>query len=138
MPPVPNDRPRLRLGTLDPGGIAPTVFALIERGVERRPNLARRVRGRIELRFDEEISPARIHFAGSEIVIEDGRWHEADLVVSGRLPDIARLTASPLVGGVPNPATRRGRAALARLANGRVRIAGDRALGRRLLALLEL
>jgi hypothetical protein len=41
------------------------------------------------------------------------------------------------VVGLPNPVARDGRAALARIADGRVRISGDRALARRLLAILK-
>jgi hypothetical protein len=71
------------------------------------------------------------------VVVEDGPAHSPDLLVTGRLPDIVALTTAPLLGGWPNPALRRGRAALARLANGRVRIAGDRTLARQLLRLFE-
>jgi hypothetical protein len=39
---------------------------------------------------------------------------------------------------VPNPATGRGRSALAKVAGGQVRLEGDRALGRRLLRLLAI
>ena len=39
---------------------------------------------------------------------------------------------------MPNPASKRGRAALAQVANGRVKVSGDRALGRRLLRVMAL
>jgi hypothetical protein len=39
---------------------------------------------------------------------------------------------------MPNPARAQGRAALARLSRGEIRLEGDRLLGRRLLRLLEL
>jgi hypothetical protein len=96
------------------------------------------MRGRIELRFEEGIAPVRLVFEDGAVVVEDGAWEEPDLRVSGRLPHVVALTVAPLVGGVPNPATGRGRSALAKVAGGQVRLEGDRALGRRLLRLLAI
>ena len=50
----------------------------------------------------------------------------------------ADLIAAPLTGGLPKPTTRPGRAALARLADGRVEFDGPLALGRKLLRLLAI
>lgn len=139
--------PVLRLGRLADDGIAPSVYALVERGALRRPSLARDARGVVELHFREEISPVRIHFGEAEIVVEDAhadravsglRPPEPDLVVSGRLPDIIRLTTAPTVAGLPSPIDRRGLTALGHLARGRVQVRGDRSLGRRLMALMAL
>ena len=51
-----------------------------------------------------------------------------------------RVAAVPTLGGrfggVPDPRQSRGRAALGRLANKRVRVTGDRTLARRLIRLL--
>ena len=96
------------------------------------------MRGLIELRFEEDIAPIRIAFEGEEVVVEDGSWESPDLVVAGRLPHVVHLTTTPMLGGVPNPVSRHGRAALARRSRGHVIVDGDRALGRRLLRLLEL
>jgi hypothetical protein len=130
--------PALRLGETLEDGIAPTLYALLERGIRRRPEIAREMHGLVELRFAEDIAPIRISFEGDEVVVEDGEWEAPDLVVSGRLPHIVHLTTAPMLGGVPNPVSRHGRAALARLSRGHVTVEGDRALGRRLLRLLEL
>jgi hypothetical protein len=130
--------PRVRLGELAENGIAPSIFALVEHGVDKRPELAARIVGEVELRFAEGYPPVRIGFGGLDILVEDGGDGVPDLVVSGSMPDIVHLTATPLVGGVPSPATGRGRAALARMARGRVKIEGDRALGRKLLRILAL
>lgn len=137
------DAPALRLGRLAHDGIAPSVYVLVERGAAKRPALARGARGVVELRFNEPLAPVRIAFTASEIVVEDGAvgnhsGARPDLVVSGRLPDIIRLTTAPMVAGLPSPADPRGRAVLGQLARGQVRVRGDRALGRRLLALLAL
>ena len=128
----------LRLGAVADDGIAASIYALVERGIHRRPALAREIHGEIELRFEEDLSPVRLVFELEAVTVEDGPARQPDLVISGRLPHVVALATAPLVGGVPNPASRRGRAALARMANRRVRVVGDRALGRKLLRLLAL
>jgi hypothetical protein len=134
--------PPLRLGSLVDDGIAPSVYALVERGATRRPALAREARGIVELRFAEDLAAVRICFGDGEIVVEDVSAPTADeppdLIVAGRLPDIIRLSTAPTVAGVPSPIDSRGRSLLGQLARGRLKIEGDRALGRRLLALLRL
>jgi hypothetical protein len=131
------ETPALRLGATTKDGIGASIYALVERGVGRHPLLASRIRSEVELRFAEEFAPVRMTFSDQGVVVEDGPAQSPDLRVTGRLPDIVALTTAPLLGGWPNPALRRGRAALARLANGRVRIAGDRDLAWQLLRLFE-
>jgi hypothetical protein len=128
--------PDVRLGATSDDGIAASIFALVERGAARRPELAQAMRGRIELRFAEDLAPVRLLFDGEAVLVEDGAEERPDLRVTGRLPHVVALTVAPLVGGVPNPATVRGRSALAKVAGGHVRLEGDRALGRSLLRLL--
>jgi hypothetical protein len=130
--------PEVRLGATSDDGIAASIFALVERGAARRPELAMEMRGRIELCFAENLAPVRLVFEEGVVVVEDGAWDAPDLRISGRLPHVVALTVAPLVGGVPNPATVRGRSALAKVAAGAVRVEGDRALGRRLLRLLAI
>jgi hypothetical protein len=130
--------PALRLGATTEDGIAPTLFALLERGIRRRPEVARAMLGLVELRFTEDIDSVRISFEGDEVVVEDGSWEDADLVVSGRLPHVVHLTTTPMLAGIPNPATRHGRTTLGRLRRGHVTVQGDRELGRNLMRLLEL
>jgi hypothetical protein len=130
--------PALRLGATTDDGIAPTLFGLLDRGLRARPALAADMRGLVELRFAEDIAPVRIAFADDEVLVEDGPWDAPDLVIAGRLPHIVHLTTTPMLAGVPNPASRHGRAVLGRLRRRDVRIVGNRALGRQLLRLLEL
>jgi hypothetical protein len=130
--------PPVRLGRLAPDGVAPSMFGLLERGAERRPKVARRMRGRVVFRFDEGFSPLRLTFAASGITVADGDFRDPDLTISGSLPDIIHFATAPLVGGVPNPARGRGRAALAHVASRRVQLEGRRALARPLLQLLAL
>lgn len=121
-------------------GVAPSILGLIERGIAREPELGGRMRGRVVLRFEEDFSPLRVSFRSRTVLVEDGDLRKPDLVISGRLPDIVHFATVPVLRGrlrgVPDPRRRRGRAALARLARGRVRIEGDRTLARQLIRLL--
>ena len=132
--------PRVRLGRMVENGVAPSIFGLIERGIAREPSLAVQMRGRVVFRFAEGFSPIRITFRPRSVVVEDGDSRMPDLVIEGSLPDIVHFATVPTLRGrlhgVPDPRQPRGRKALRRLADGRVRVTGDRVLGRRLLRLL--
>lgn len=132
--------PRVRLGRMVEDGVAPSILGLVERGIAREPELAAQMRGRVVFRFREDFSPSRVSFRPQTVVVEDGDLRKPDLVISGRLPDIVHFATVPMLGGrlhgVPDPRVAKGRAALGRLASGRVHIEGDRALARRMLRLL--
>jgi hypothetical protein len=132
--------PRVRLGRMVEDGVAPSILGLIERGMRREPELAATMRGRVVFRFAEDYSPMRISFRPRSVLVEDGDLRKPDLVISGRLPDIVHFATVPMLGGrlvgVPDPRRPRGRAALGRLADKRVRVEGDRRLARRLVRLL--
>jgi hypothetical protein len=121
-------------------GVAPSILGLIERGVNRDPELAAKMRGRVVFRFAEDFSPLRVSFRPKSVLVEDGDLRKPDLVVAGRLPDIVHMATVPMLrgrwSGVPDFRLPRGREALGRLASGRVAVEGDRTLGRRLLRLL--
>ena len=59
-------------------------------------------------------------------------------MISGPLPSLLSLATAPRAGGLPSLGDRRGRAAIALMARGEVRLDGSKTLGRRLLALIEL
>ena len=130
----------VRLGRMVEDGVAPSIFGLIERGIAREPSLAAEMRGLVVFRFAEDFSPLRITFKSRSVVVEDGDSRKPDLVIEGSLPDIVHFATVPTLRGrlhgVPDPRQPRGRKALRRLADGRVRIEGNRVLGRRLLRLL--
>lgn len=123
-------------------GVAPSIFALLERGIQRRPEIAAQMRGRVVFRFAEDFSPLRISFKPKTVVLEDGDLRKPDLVIAGSMPDIVHLLTVPILigrlGGLPNPAKPRGREALARIVSGRVRMDGDTSFGLRLLRLLAI
>jgi hypothetical protein len=129
--------PEVRLGQTVSNGIAPSMFALIDRGVGRRPDLARELYGKVVIRFREEISPVRINFKRRSIQIEDGDLRKPDLVVTGSLPHVVQLTITPMSYGlIPNLRRAHGRAALLRVATGRVRMRGDLGLARKMLEMM--
>jgi hypothetical protein len=129
--------PPVRLGATTLDGIAPAFYALLARGVEQRPEIAARVRGRIEIRPEEAIDPIRIEFTDLGVLVEDGSWDIPDVLIEGRLPDIVHLTVAPNLAGIPNPAVRAGRTAFGHITRRRVRITGRRQLGRRMLQLMH-
>lgn len=130
--------PVVRLGRTRRGGIAPSIFALVERGVHLHPAAAHGLRGRVVLRFQEGYPPVRMSFGPRVFQVEDGDLRKPDLTVSGRLPDVVLLTTARLRLGMPDPSDGRGRAVLGRLATGRIRLRGDQRLARGLLELLRI
>jgi hypothetical protein len=131
--------PRVKLGHQASNGVAAGLLALVERGAVKRPRIARELRGRVEIRFAEDYPPVRLEFGDADVVVEDGngRSWTSDLVIEGALPDVIQLATAPLVGGLPKPTDKRGRAALASVAARRVRIDGSPLLARRVMKLLE-
>jgi hypothetical protein len=119
------------------GGLAPAILAIVERGVRRRPGLANSIQAEIELALDEDYPPVRIVFGERLVLVEDGPGLAPDIRVEGTLPDLISLMVTPLLGGVPNPIDSRGRAALGKVALGRVRVEGRISLMRRLLGVIR-
>jgi hypothetical protein len=134
--------PRVTLGHVADNGISPSLYGLVEHGARKRPALARDLRGLVEIRFNERFAPVRLAFSEDGILVEDAGGQRGgekpDLVISGSLPDIVQSASAPLAGGIPKLTDARGRAALKRMANRRVKLRGNTRLAQRLLRLLEL
>src|SRR2546423_10279939 len=128
----------VRLGVLVDGGLAPAILAVVERGIQHRPALARSLEAEVELDMEEGETPVRIVFARDHVLVEDGPAAAPDLRIAGTMSDLASLMVAPLVGGLPHPMRARGRAALGILAFGRVRVSGRLSLMRRFLHLLRI
>ena len=117
----------MRLGHQAPNGISASIYGLVERGLGKRPRIAKVIRGTVEFRFKEDFAAVRVKFGAKEVLVEDvERAGKSDLVIQGSLPDVVQLTAAPLFG------------ALARVAGGKVKIEGSPLLARRVLKLLEI
>lgn len=117
--------------------VTATVFGLVERGVSLRPEVAAAMRGSIRITFAEGYAPVRLTFAPDHVTVADDTGGTADLDVQAALPDFVLCVSAPLTGGVPRPTSKAGRAALARLADGRVDFSGRIGLGRKLLQLMS-
>jgi len=103
------------------------MYGLIDRGLSKRPRIAKAIRGTVEFRFEEDFATVRVTFGDDEVLVEDvARGRKADLVIHGSLPDVVQLTSAPLFG------------AIARVAGGRVKVEGSPLLARRVLKLLEI
>jgi hypothetical protein len=118
------DCPEVRLGTLREGGLAPAIMALVERGVQQRPDQARALRLEVELQLEDIYPPVRIVFGDDGVLVEDGPAVSPGLRISGSLPDLAAMMVAPTLGGVPSPMNPRGRAAIGLFTSRRVRIQG--------------
>ncbi len=129
--------PRVRLGAIADGSLAPVILAIVERGIAHRPALVAQLRAEVELSTGHEFPPVRIVFGEGLVVVEDGPAARPDLRVTGSLPDLISLMVAPLVGGLPSPVRARGRAALGMVVFRRVRIEGKLGLMRRMLALIR-
>ena len=115
------------------------MFAFIERGAILRPQHARELRGSVLLRFSEGYQAVEVDLRGDEILVADARDADRahDLVIEGAFHDFAALVAAPLTGGLPRPTSPVGRAALGRLADGRIELEGPLRLARGLLRLIS-
>ncbi|MBO0769164.1 MAG: hypothetical protein J2O48_10830 [Solirubrobacterales bacterium] len=129
--------PLVQIGRIQDGGLAPAVAAIVERGVRRRPQLAPGEL-EVELKVEGPYPATRILFSGSKVLVEDAHAEAPQLRVEGPLTDLIHLMSAPVaVFGLPNPIRPHGRAALSKVATGRVRFEGPMALRRRLLQLLH-
>lgn len=130
----------VHLGDVGTDSITPAIAAIVERGVLLRPELAMRMRCSAVIRFTDGHPPVRIDFHGKEIRVSDvaaaDRAH--DLLIEASLPDLVATVGAPLAGGLPKPTTTAGRAAIARLADGRVDFDGSLRRARQVLRLLAL
>ncbi len=133
------EQPKVRLGRTGGGSISAAVFAFVERGAILRPQHARQLRGSVLLRFSEDYQAVEVDLRGDEILVADARDADRahDLVLEGAFHDFAALLAAPLTGGLPRPTNAIGRAALGRLADGRIEFEGPLRLARGLMQLMS-
>jgi hypothetical protein len=113
------------------------VVSIVERGVQRRPEVAAGLRGRVVFRWGSGLAPLRVSFGPRVIRVEDGDLRAPQLAIEGRLPDIVQVATAPRWLGLPSVRDGRGRAAIAHVARRRVKLTGDLRLARGVLALLK-
>jgi hypothetical protein len=94
--------PEVRLGRRLPGSLAPAVFAIVERGCLKRPELAEGLRCRAEVRLTEGHPAVRVTFAEAAILVEDAPPTEpADIDVPTIDDDDLDIGGGPGSGGGP-------------------------------------
>ena len=130
--------PRLVLGNLVDGGLAPAVYVGLDRGLLKRPEAVRGLRAEVELRTTDDYPPVRVVFGDDVILVEDGDAESPDLVVKGSIADLVHLFATPTIGMMPDPTDRRGRAAIGMMLSGSVSAEGSLGLMRKLNALMRM
>jgi hypothetical protein len=128
---------RVELREVGDRSVAATVYGLVDRGVQLRPDVARAMEGSIRITFAENYAPVLLRFTGEVVHVGDDAGGAVDLEVQAALTDFVLCVSAPLTGGVPKPTSKAGRAALARIADGRVDFTGKLGLGRRLLQLMS-
>ena len=127
----------VELGSVGERSVAATVYGLVDRGVQLRPRLAAEMRGSVRITFAEGYAPVHIRFGVDRIEIGDADGEPVELEVQAALTDFVLCVSAPLAKGVPKPTSKAGRAALARMADGRVDFSGSLGLGRKLLQLMS-
>ena len=130
--------------TLGPTGersLAATVYGLLDRGARLRPDIAAQLDGCVVVTFsDGGHADVRIDCHDGRIAVCDAALAgggEPDLEIRASLHDFVVLLGAPLTRGFPKPTDRRGRAALARIADGRVDFIGSIALARRFMRVMS-
>lgn len=114
------------------------MYALLDRGADRRPEVARSISGSVLFDFEEGFAPLLVCFEPDLICVSDEDSEDPDLRVIGPLPGVIHFATAPQLRGIPNPARVQGRAAIASFASGRVRVEGDFGIARKLVRLLAL
>jgi hypothetical protein len=131
--------PHVRLGTLLDQSLAPAFYAIVERGVVRRPALAAALNLEVEIKVEGPYPPVRVVIAPGEVLVEDGPAQAPEVRIQGGLTDLVALLVAPVgIGGIPSLRRAEGRRAISRIALGHVRIEGRLSLIRRLLAVIRI
>jgi hypothetical protein len=115
----------VRLVGAEPSGLAEMLAGLIERRLERDPEAAARLRPTVVVltATDAEVV-VTVRLGRREVVVRDGDAPTAHLRIATTAAGLLTVASTPLRGGVPDPTTSAGRAALADVVRGRVRIHG--------------
>ena len=93
--------PEVRLGRREPNSLAPAVFAIVERGCIKRPELADRLRFRAELRLGDGYPPVRLTFTDAVVFVEDAPPQEPSTDPPGTSASLYDLQADSAETGDP-------------------------------------
>jgi len=109
----------------DPAGLASMIGSLIEQNLARDPDRRRLLRrGIAALAATDAGVAVTLRMSPGAVLVEHGADPRAQVLVRATGARLLTLAAAPLRGGLPDPVSRQGRAVLADVATGRVRIRG--------------
>jgi hypothetical protein len=124
----------------DATGLAGLLADLLRQNLARSPGLDALLQrsSTVAIVADDAGVAATLRIGGGAVVVEPRAVRDAWVLVRGGSQDLLELTAAPLRAGVPDLLDRRGRAAIAALLRGRVRVRGLIRRPGRVLDLLRL
>jgi hypothetical protein len=91
--------PDVRLGRREPNSVAPAVYAIVERGCLKRPELVDGLRCRAELRLTDGYPTVRLTFAEAAIFVEDAPPNEPSADPPGESVFLDELEADTTATG---------------------------------------
>jgi hypothetical protein len=116
---------RVELTGADPSGLAELIAGLLEHHLAREPARARHLHpSTVVLVVPDADVSVTVRVTPGAIRVADGAAPGAHLRIVARSDRLLALAAAPLIVGVPDPRRRDGRAAIADVAAGRVRVGG--------------
>ena len=120
-----NGAPEVTLEGDDPSGLAELVAGLLSQHLAREPSRATLLaRSVVVLSMPDADVAVTVRLEPGRVRVADGVAPEAHLRVVASADRVLALAAAPLRAGLPDPLRRDGRAALADVLRGRVRVHG--------------
>ncbi len=115
----------MELEGTEPSGLAELVAGLVEQHLAREPERAAHLQPCVVVLAvpDAEVA-VTVRLSPGIVKVSDGEAPRAHLRVVAPSDRLLALTAAPLRAGLPDPLSRGGRAALADVLTGRVRVHG--------------
>jgi hypothetical protein len=117
----------VRVGFADPepNGLASLIGTLIEQNLARDPRRARFLRpGVFVISATDAKVAVTIRVAPGAVTVTNGGDPRAPVVVRAPGRDLFELAATPVRFGLPDPATKQGRAVIGAIASRRIRVRG--------------
>lgn len=109
----------------EPNGLASLLGGLIEQNLQREPGRLRLLKpANVAIEALDAGVGATIRISAGSVVVSDEASRDAHLTVTADPNRLLAITAAPLRLGFPDPFSAEGRAALADIVSGRIRVRG--------------